>query len=101
MPPPCEAESGVGVDPLTGLCPLGMPVLLAENMLATEIWGDVNLFGWPMTRDLHDLELTPVARGDLLTKLRVLADEAATIQREKYEQRVQEMKKNAGHTTGR
>ena len=82
------------IDEETGLCPLGMPEILGENRLAVEIWGDMNTLGWPVVRDLYVLELTPAQRGDLLVKLRVMADEAAAIQRDRIEEQRREAERS-------
>ncbi len=73
-------EGGIDDD---GACILGIVPLHHSNLRAAEIWSDMNLFGWEVVRDLHDLELNPIGRGALLMRLRILADEAAIIQKEK------------------
>lgn len=91
------------MDPATGCCDLGMPKLYNSNLRAVEIWSDINLFGWEFTRDVHDLELTPEARGDLLIKIRTLADEAAKLQKERVDQAraKSEARNNARNTAAR
>lgn len=60
-----------------------MPEVHPENILAIEVYGDMVAMGWEVARDLHDLRLTPAERGDLLSKLRVLHDEAYAISKER------------------
>jgi hypothetical protein len=62
-----------------GACSLGLVPLDPSNRLAVELWGDANLLGWEMARDLHDLTLTAKERGDLLARVRVIADEVQAI----------------------
>ncbi len=53
------------------------------SQLAIEIWGDYRSLGEQLAWTLHDLELRPYDRGELLTRLRTIADTQAEIEREK------------------
>lgn len=86
--PPCDKPGGVLPD---GTCQYGFPELLAENVLALEVWSDLQAVGdgaWT----LHDLALSDYDREDLLVKLRIIADTVAEYQHDKAEERERKAK---------
>jgi hypothetical protein len=69
-----------------------MPALHPSNITAVQLYQDIESFGAELTLLLWKLELDDYERGELLTRLRVIADEVGQVRKRK----LKEMEQNNG-----
>ena len=59
--------------------------LRSQNYFVLELWSDVQRFGWEGAQALHSLAMTQEEQTSLRSRLRVIADFHAEVQRDELE----------------